>query len=136
MDAFLKSIKAFFASLGHNLLADIITALPELQQVALQAISALIQAAILYVEAKYGTQPASAVLKADAPLTAEAKMALDNQRSNDALAHVKAAMAANPSAYPVVPDSLIRCGIEIYVQKAKRDAEGNHGNFVGGNSNA
>ena len=133
MNQFWQSIVTFFKNLGHSIMADIITALPEVQQALLAAISALIQAAIAYVEAKYGMK--SAALKAGEPMTAAQKMDYDNLRHIDAFNYVRAEIDKNPTAYPVVPDSLLHIGVEIYVQLAKRNAEGNHGNFPGGNSN-
>ena len=44
MTNFWDSIKAFFLNLGHTILADIITALPEAQQIILQAFTALLDA--------------------------------------------------------------------------------------------
>jgi hypothetical protein len=133
MNAFWSSIVTFFKNLGHTIMADIITALPEAQQVLLAAISALIQAGIAYVEAKYGVQ--STALKAGEPLSAAQKMDYDNLRHIDAFNYVRTEISKDPANYPIVPDSLLHTGIEIYCQLSKRNAEGNHGNFPGGNSN-
>lgn len=130
---FWKSVVSFFTNLGHTVLADIITALPEAKQIALQAITALIDAAIAYVEAKYGAQES---LQADAPLSPADKLALDNQKRSDAIQYIKDEMAKNPSEYPVISDSLLNCGIELRYQLKVTIAEGNGGNFPGGNSNA
>lgn len=134
MNAFWQSIKMFFSNLGHTVMADIVDALPQVQQEILSTVKALIEAAILYVETKYGSQVSA--MKDVEPMTAEQKLVFDSQRHNDAFNYIKSEMSANPSAYVSVPDSLLHCGIEIYVQKSKRNSEGNGGNFPGGNSNA
>lgn len=128
---FWDSIKVFFANLGHTVLADIITALPEVKQVALQALSVLIDAAIAYVEAKYGTQ---SVKEGDVGLSPEDKLAQDNQKRADAINYIKGEMAKNPTAYPAISDSLLNFGIEARYQLKVTQAEGNGGNFPNGNS--
>lgn len=124
---FWDSIKQFFSNLGHTVLAEIITALPAAQQILLQAITALVDAAIAYVEAKYATQVTSLKEMKVEEVTPEMKLALDNQRHNDAFNYIKEEMAKEGSSYPSVPDSLLHCWIEVAVQKAKRVSEGNHG---------
>lgn len=133
MDAFWQSIVTFFQNLGKTVLADIITALPEAQQLILQAFTALLNAAIAYVVAKYGEQTTQESLKSLSPSD---KLALDNQRHDDAFNYVKQEIEKNPSSYPLISDSLLHVGIEIYYQKYLRSIEGNHGNFPGGDSNA
>ena len=131
MDAFWASIVTFFQNLGKTAIADIIAALPEVQQTILAAFQALLNAAIAYVVNKYGEASTPEALKALSP---EAKLALDNQRHNEAFNYIKSEVAKNPSAYPAIPDSLLHTGIEIYYQKYLRSTEGNHGVFPGGNS--
>lgn len=125
MNNFWDSIKAFFVGMGHTIMSDIITALPAAQQLILQAFTALINAAIAYVISKYAPQTTEEVLKAISP---EDKLALDNQRHNDAFNYVKEQIALNPSEYPAISDSLLHTGIELYYQKHLRDTEGNGGN--------
>lgn len=131
---FWDSIKSFFSNLGHTILAEIITALPEAQQIIMQTITAIVDAAILYVENKYSGHLVT--LKAGEPMTPAQKLILDTARHNDAFNYVKDKIAEMPAAYPAIPDSLIHLYIEITVQKSKRVSEGNGGNFPGGNSNA
>lgn len=125
-----QSIIAFFTNLGHTVLADLMTALPEAKVVLLDAFSALIDAAIAYVEAKYGTSDS---LKALSP---EAKLLNDNQKRTDAINYIKAEAAKDTTKYPSISDSLLNFGIEARYQLKVTLAEGNHGNFPGGNSNA
>lgn len=120
------SIKNFLKNLGHTILSDIMTALPEAEQILMASIQTLVEAAIAYVEQKYATQMS---LNVGVVMTAVDKLALDNQRHNDAFNYVKEEMTKNPTAYSSdLRDSLIHCYIELEVQKAKRLAEGNHGN--------
>lgn len=128
MDAFWQSIVTFFQNLGKTVLSDIIAALPEAEQLLLQAFTALINAAIAYVVAKYGGNAQGP--KAMSPAE---KLALDNQKHNDAFNYVRDE-AAKDSTLPAIPDSLLHAGIELYYQKYLRSKEGNHGNFPGGNS--
>lgn len=128
---FWDSIKSFFANLGHTIMAEIIDALPEAEQLIMQAIQALVDAAIAYVEAKYADQTSLQIAN---PLDGEEKLEFDNLRHNEAFNYVKSQMTTNGSDYPVVPDSLLHCQIEISYQKALRAKEGNGGNFPGGNS--
>ena len=88
---------------------------------------------IQFVVSKYGEQTSPAALQAISPAD---KLALDNARHNDAFNYVKEQIAANPSGYPAIPDSLLHTGIEIYYQKYLRATEGNGGNFPGGDSQA
>src|SRR5258708_2605215 len=114
MNNFWNSIKVFFSNLGHTVLADIISALPEVKQIALQALVALIDAAIAYVEAKYGTQ--SSLQQTQEIISFEAKIALDNQKRKDAIDYIKSEIAKDSSKYPAISDSLLNFGIEARYQ--------------------
>lgn len=125
-----QSIVAFFQNLGKTVMADIITALPEVEQDLLAAFTNLINAAIAYVVTKYGGNAQgdpTAMSPAD-------KLTYDNQRHNDAFNYVKTQAANEPGKYPAIPDSLLHTGVELYYQKHLRSTEGNGGNLPGGNS--
>ncbi len=126
-----NAIKSFLSNLGHTFLSEIMAALPEAKQILLASITALVDAAIAYIENKYAPHMAEAK-EGGVIMTPEEKMKFDSTRREEALAYVKAEMAKIPEQYANITDSLVYLHIEVSVQKAKTLAAGNHGNFPGG----
>lgn len=131
MNTFWDSIVKFFNNLGHTCISYIIEALPEAKQLALEAISDIIDEVVAYIEAKYAPDLAS--LKISNPLNLEKKLELDDKRRREAFLLIVDKIAAKGLT---ANRSLIYTQIELSVQMLKTKQDGNHGNFPWGNSNA
>lgn len=128
----LESIKLFLSNIGHSFISEVMDAIPQVEQIILQGLTIVVDAAVAYVESKYLDQMNG--VKSSEPLNPEKKLALDNSRHNDAFNYVKEKIAENPDVYIGVTDVHIHFHVELSVLKVKNLSKGNHGILPEGNS--
>lgn len=134
--AFFQSLGKFFSGIGQQFLANVMAAIPQIEQAAINFLTGIVDVIIADIETGVIPLPVLAANPADKAQDNESvKLALGNAKRGAAFSAVKQKLATMAIPEDItITDSLINWQIETSVRKYKNNAAGNHGNFPGGNS--
>lgn len=131
---FFQSLGKFFSGIAQTFLANLMAALPILEQAAVNFLMQVVDEIIAGIAS--GAIPLP-VFEAKGLSVKEAKLQLGKVKRDiafDLIQKKLAEMSIPEDIAPHISDSLINWTIETSVRKYKNANSGNHGNFPGGNS--
>jgi hypothetical protein len=134
--AFFQSLGKFFSGIGQQFLANVMAAIPQVEQAAINFLSGIVDVIITDIETGVIPLPVLAANPADkAQDSQSAKLALGKTKRDVAYGAIQQKLAGMTIPEDItITDSLIYWQIETSVRKYKNNNSGNHGNFPGGNS--
>jgi hypothetical protein len=136
--AFFQSLGKFFSGIGQTFLANVMAAIPQIEQAAINFLTGIVDTIITDIETGVIPLPALAVNPNEpgAVTDVEAQaLALGKVKRDAAFNAVKQKLAGMTIPEDItVTNSLIYWQIETSVRKYKTNNSGNGGNFPGGNS--